>query len=48
MLRRFLESAQIGGQLQHPGIVPVYELGVLEVIMPKAEATKPRKIEVAS
>ena len=27
MVRRFLEEAQIGGQLQHPGIVPVYELG---------------------
>jgi serine/threonine protein kinase len=26
--RRFVEEAQIGGQLQHPGIVPVYELGV--------------------
>jgi hypothetical protein len=26
-LRRFVEEAQIGGQLQHPGIVPVYELG---------------------
>jgi serine/threonine-protein kinase len=25
--RRFLEEAQIGGQLQHPGTVPVYELG---------------------
>jgi len=25
--RRFVEEAQIGGQLQHPGIVPVYELG---------------------
>ena len=24
---RFIEEAQIGGQLQHPGIVPVYELG---------------------
>jgi len=27
MLRRFVEEAQIGGQLQHPGVVPVYELG---------------------
>ena len=27
LIRRFLEEAQIGGQLQHPGIVPVYELG---------------------
>ncbi len=25
---RFVEEAQIGGQLQHPGIVPVYELGM--------------------
>jgi formylglycine-generating enzyme required for sulfatase activity/serine/threonine protein kinase len=28
VLRRFVEEAQIGGQLQHPGIVPVYELGL--------------------
>ena len=27
MIRRFVEEAQIAGQLQHPGIVPVYELG---------------------
>ncbi len=27
MTRRFVEEAQICGQLQHPGIVPVYELG---------------------
>ncbi len=27
MVRRFVEEAQIGGQLQHPGIVPVYEIG---------------------
>ena len=27
LMRRFVEEAQIGGQLQHPGIVPVYELG---------------------
>lgn len=27
IIQRFVEEAQIGGQLQHPGIVPVYELG---------------------
>ena len=30
MVQRFVEEAQIGGQLQHPGIVPVYELGMKE------------------
>ena len=29
VIRRFIEEAQIGGQLQHPGIVPVHELGSL-------------------
>jgi serine/threonine protein kinase len=27
LVRRFVEEAQIAGQLQHPGIVPVYEMG---------------------
>ena len=27
VVRRFVEEAQIGGQLQHPGVVPVYDLG---------------------
>jgi tetratricopeptide (TPR) repeat protein/tRNA A-37 threonylcarbamoyl transferase component Bud32 len=27
-LQRFVEEAQIGGQLQHPGIVPVYDFGL--------------------
>jgi serine/threonine protein kinase len=27
LIQRFVEEAQVGGQLQHPGIVPVYELG---------------------
>src|SRR5262249_50970508 len=29
-VRRFLEEAQVAGQLQHPNIVPVHELGRLE------------------
>ncbi len=29
LVRRFLDEAQIAGQLQHPGVVPVYEMGVL-------------------
>ncbi|MBS0262393.1 MAG: protein kinase, partial [Planctomycetes bacterium] len=27
VIQRFIEEAQIGGQLQHPGIAPIYELG---------------------
>src|SRR5262249_6499232 len=27
LVRRFVEEAQIGGQFQHPGGVPIYELG---------------------
>jgi eukaryotic-like serine/threonine-protein kinase len=27
VIQRFVEEAQIGGQLQHPGIAPVYDLG---------------------
>ncbi len=30
LVRRFLEEAQINGRLQHPGIVPVYQLGRLD------------------
>jgi serine/threonine-protein kinase len=29
LINRFVEEAQICGQLQHPGVVPVYELGTL-------------------
>ena len=30
VLQRFVEEAQVGGQLQHPGVVPVYDLGLGE------------------
>ncbi len=30
LIRRFVEEARIAGQLQHPGIVPVYELGTFK------------------
>ena len=29
LVRRFLEEARISGQLQHPGVVPIHELGHL-------------------
>jgi hypothetical protein len=29
VIRRFVEEAQVAGQLQHPGIAPVYEMGWL-------------------
>ena len=28
LVRRFVEEAQIGGQLQHPGICPIHEMGL--------------------
>ena len=29
LVRRFIEEAQIAGQLQHPGVVPIHGMGVL-------------------
>ena len=34
MVRRLVEEAQIGGQLEHPGIVPVHELGLVAGELP--------------
>jgi serine/threonine-protein kinase len=34
MVRRLVEEAQIGGQLQHPGVLPVYEMGLNAGHMP--------------
>jgi len=30
IVRRFVAEARIGGQLEHPGIVPVYDLGLVD------------------
>ena len=50
MVRRFVEEAQIGGQLQHPGIVPVYELGAFADRRPyfTMKLVKGRTLAVAS
>lgn len=29
-IERFIEEAQISGQLEHPGIIPIYDAGVRE------------------
>ena len=34
LVQRFVEEAQIGGQLTHPGVVPVYELGLRDGTRP--------------
>ncbi|MEW6743493.1 MAG: tetratricopeptide repeat protein [Planctomycetota bacterium] len=34
VVQRFVDEARLGGQLQHPGIVPVYELGLRENMCP--------------
>ena len=30
LMARFIEEVQVGAQLQHPNIIPVHELGVLD------------------
>jgi len=34
VLQRFVEEAQVGGQLQHPGVVPIYGIGLQEAGRP--------------
>jgi serine/threonine protein kinase len=40
LTKRFIEEAQIGGQLVHPGIVPIYEVGSLTDHRPFASVTR--------
>jgi tetratricopeptide (TPR) repeat protein len=39
LVRRFVEEARVGGRLQHPGVVPVYELGQADI--PSGEIARP-------
>jgi len=45
---RFKRAISLPQEIDPDGVEARYELGVLEVVMPKAEAARPRKIEVAS
>lgn len=45
---RFRRAITLPQEIDPDKVRASYKLGVLEVIMPKAEAAKPRKIEVAS
>ena len=43
LLARFLEEAQVTGQLDHPGIVPVHELGLDAEGLQTARASSPAR-----
>ena len=45
---KFRRAISLPQEIDPDKVQANYKLGVLEVIMPKAEAAKPRKIEVAS
>ena len=45
---KFRRAISLPQEIDPDKVQASYKLGVLEVIMPKAEAAKPRKIEVAS
>ncbi len=48
LVQRFVEEAQIGGQLQHPGIVPVYDLGVADGLGPVARRSHDRMVKLGT
>jgi serine/threonine-protein kinase len=39
LVQRFVEEARVGGQLQHPGVVPIYELG--RFVPPGTQTARP-------
>lgn len=43
---RYARSLRLGTQIDEKGVKASYKDGVLELILPKAEAVKPRKISV--
>jgi HSP20 family protein len=45
---KFRRAISLPQEIDPDKVQASYKLGVLEVVMPKAEAAKPRKIEVAS
>jgi HSP20 family protein len=44
----FQRAFTIGVPVQHDGVTATYKDGVLEVHLPKSEATKPKKVQVAA
>ena len=45
---RFQRSFTLGLPVQHDAVRATYRDGVLEVVLPKSEATRPRKVQVSS
>src|SRR5690606_41238198 len=43
---RYVRSLRLGTQIDEKGVKASYRDGVLELLLPKAEEVKPRKIEV--
>lgn len=44
---KFVRSVRVGTQIDEKNVKATYKDGVLDVILPKAEAVKPKKISVA-
>lgn len=44
---RFQRSFTLGVPVQHDGVKATYRDGILEVLLPKSEETRPRKVQVS-